>query len=80
MEIELNYINYQDRGHNGSYTFEISTGVAENTSTSTRAVNQAAADRLLLPYPESELVQNPLLKQTPVNYNFTEEKITDLFN
>lgn len=76
----LNYINYQDRGHNGSYTFDISTGVAENTSTSTRAVNQAAADRLLLPYPESELVQNPLLKQTPVNYNFTEEKITDLFN
>ncbi len=76
----LNYINYQDRAHNGSYTFDISTGVAENTSTSTRAVNQAAADRLLLPYPESELVQNPLLKQTPVNYNFTEEKITDLFN
>ena len=76
----LNYINYQDRGHNGSYTFDIGTGVAENTSTSTRAVNQAAADRLLLPYPESELVQNPLLKQTPVNYNFTEEKITDLFN
>ena len=76
----LNYINYQDRAHNGSYTFDIGTGVAENTSTSTRAVNQAAADRLLLPYPESELVQNPLLKQTPVNYNFTEEKITDLFN
>ena len=75
----LNYINYQDRAHNGSYTFDIGTGVAENTSTSTRAVNQAAADRLLLPYPESELVQNPLLKQTPVNYNFTVEKITDLF-
>ena len=76
----LNYINYQDRAHNGSYTFDIGTGVAENTSTSTRAVNQAAADRLLLPYPESELVLNPLFKQTPVNYNFTEEKITDLFN
>ena len=76
----LNYINYQDRAHNGSYTFDIGTGVAENTSTSTRAVNQAAADRLLLPYPESELVQNPLLKHTPVNYNFTEEKNTDLCN
>ncbi|KAA6313107.1 RagB/SusD family nutrient uptake outer membrane protein, partial [termite gut metagenome] len=33
----------------------------------------------LLPYPESELVQNPLLKEPPVSYEFTEERITDLF-
>jgi len=33
-----------------------------------------------LPYPESEVVQNPLLKQAPVSYQFTENRITDLFN
>ena len=33
-----------------------------------------------MPFPESEVVQNPLLKEAPVPYVFTEEKITDLFN
>jgi len=76
----LNYINYQDRASNGSYTYNKDTKTIENTSTSTRPVNQATPERLLLPYPESEVVQNPLLKQAPVKYNFTEERITDLFN
>jgi len=76
----LNYINYQDRASNGSYTYNKDTKTIENTSTSTRPVNQATPERLLLPYPESEVVQNPLLKQAPVRYNFTEERITDLFN
>ena len=75
----LDYIELQDRAHNGSYTYDKDTHTIENTSTSTRAVNKAAAERLLLPYPESEMVQNPLLKETPVSYVFTEEKITDLF-
>lgn len=77
----LDLINLQDRAHNGLYTFDKSTFTVVNaTSTTTRAVNQATADRMLLPYPESELVQNPLLKEAPVSYKFTEEKITDLFN
>ncbi len=76
----LNYINYQDRASNGSYTYDKDTKTIENTSTSTRPVNLATPERLLLPYPESEMVQNPLLKQAPVKYVFTEERITDLFN
>jgi hypothetical protein len=31
---------------------------------------------LLLPYPEGELVQNPLLRQDPVPYVFNEERIS----
>lgn len=76
----LNYINYQDRASNGSYTYDKDTKTIENTSTSTRPVNLATPERLLLPYPESEMVQNPLLKQAPVKYVFNEERITDLFN
>lgn len=75
----LNYINYQNRATNGSYTYNKDTKTIVNTSTSIRPVNQATPERLLLPYPESEMVQNPLLKQAPVKYNFTEERITDLF-
>lgn len=77
----LDMINLQDRAHNGMYTFDRATGLTvKKESTSTRAVNPATADRLLLPYPESELVQNPLLKEAPVAYTFKEDKITDLFN
>ena len=77
----LDLINVQDRAHNGMYTFDKATGLTvKKESTSTRSVNSATVDRLLLPYPESELVQNPLLKQAPVSYTFKEEKITDLFN
>jgi len=35
---------------------------------------------LLLPYPEAEKVQNPLLNEAPVSYKFSESRITDLFN
>ncbi|MDD3194446.1 MAG: RagB/SusD family nutrient uptake outer membrane protein [Paludibacter sp.] len=77
----LNYIELQDRAHNGMYTFDkVAFTLEKAEDTSTRPVNQATADRLLLPYPESEMVQNPKLKQSPVAYEFTEERITDLFN
>lgn len=77
----LNYIELQDRAHNGSYTYDKNAHTLEKSEeTTTRPVNPATAERLLLPYPESEMVQNPLLKMAPVNYTFTEERITDLFN
>lgn len=77
----LDMINLQDRAHNGSYTYDKDAHtIVKATTTSTRAVNQATADRLLLPYPESEMVQNPLLKEAPVSYQFKEDRITDLFN
>lgn len=77
----LNYIELQDRAHNGSYTYDKNAHTLEKSEeTTTRPVNPATAERLLLPYPESEMVQNPLLKMAPVNFTFTEERITDLFN
>lgn len=77
----LDYINLQDRAHNGLYTYDkVANTCVKQANTSTRAVNQATGDRMLLPYPESELVQNPLLKEAPVSYHFTEDRITDLFN
>jgi hypothetical protein len=45
-----------------------------------RAVNTMTKERLLLPYPQTELVKNPKLDDAPVPYTFTEERITDLFN
>ncbi len=44
-----------------------------------RAIGEIDATIFLLPYPESETVQNPLLKGTPVPYEFKEERINDLF-
>jgi hypothetical protein len=48
-----------------------------------RAVNAMTKERFLLPYPQTELVKNPKLdteKYPPVPYEFTEDRITDLFN
>jgi hypothetical protein len=50
--------------------------------TATRAIGIIDAHIFLLPYPESEVIQNPLLREPPVPFTFTEEKIaeTKLFN
>jgi hypothetical protein len=46
----------------------------------TRSVGNINASVFLLPYPSDEVIKNPLLKESPVPYQFTEERITDLFN
>jgi len=45
-----------------------------------RAVGTIDPSVFLLPYPQSEEVKNPLLNKEPVPYEFTEDRITDLFN
>ena len=78
----INYIIAQDRGTIVPITYDTSTNtVTEDTSRerSSRSIGQIDASIFLLPYPESEVVQNPLLKETPVPYVFAEERITDLF-
>ncbi|MDR0812215.1 MAG: RagB/SusD family nutrient uptake outer membrane protein, partial [Paludibacter sp.] len=48
-----------------------------------QSVGTVTAATLMLPLPESDILKNPKLdkdKYPPVPYNFTEEKITDLFN
>ncbi len=74
----LNYMNNQDRAAQYTYDKETHTTTLENEDS--RPVETATAARLKLPYPESEVVQNKLLKEPPVAYQFTEGKITDLFN
>ncbi len=78
----INYITAQDRGTVTPFTYDGTTNtLAIDTSRDpgTRAVGNVDSSIFLLPYPESEVVQNPLLKADPVAYEFTEERITDLF-
>ena len=77
----LDRINTEKRDYIDLYDYDKTSNTCTiKLNTTARAVNQATAQRMLLPYPESEVVQNPLLKEAPVKYTFTEDKITDLFN
>ncbi|MCI1648500.1 MAG: RagB/SusD family nutrient uptake outer membrane protein [Bacteroides sp.] len=80
----LNYITGQKRDTNIPVLWDSTTQtLSEDTSKdrTQRSVGNVQASIFLLPYPESETVQNPLLKGAPVPYKFTEERITDeLFN
>jgi len=73
----LNFIDGQERTK--FYKYNKTTHLTTVDTSDSRQVDAASASRMLLPYPESEVIQNSLLKEAPVPYNFTEEKITDLF-
>ncbi|WP_163715683.1 RagB/SusD family nutrient uptake outer membrane protein [Mangrovibacterium lignilyticum] len=78
----INYITAQDRGTIFPILYDTSTNtVTEDTSRDrgSRAIGQIDESIFLLPLPESEVVQNPLLKEDPVPYEFIEERIADLF-
>tara|TARA_R110002020_G_scaffold303939_1_gene519361 strand:+ start:6881 stop:8512 length:1632 start_codon:yes stop_codon:yes gene_type:complete len=78
----INYINGQDRGVIPAFTYDAEANqvsLDDTRDSDTRAVGVADAGTFYLPYPESEVVQNPLLNDAPVPYEFTEERITDLF-
>jgi hypothetical protein len=71
----LNYLNdTQQRAV--SYELDDATGryVAGDLNTA-QSVATATIEKLKLPYPESELVQNPLLRENPVAYQFSENRI-----
>jgi hypothetical protein len=78
----INFINGQQRGIITPILYDTATNavsVDASKSNGSRAVGVATEKTFLLPYPESEVVQNPLLKENPVPYTFTEERIKDLF-
>ncbi|MDR2813219.1 MAG: RagB/SusD family nutrient uptake outer membrane protein [Prevotellaceae bacterium] len=77
----LDYITRQDRGTIPAFLFESpnSLSIDSEREPGTRAIGAIGASILLLPYPSDEVIKNPLLKEPPVPYTFTEEKITDLF-
>ena len=79
----LNYIDAQQRGTLIPVLWDENTQtLSEDTdrSRTTRAVGDVRASIFKLPYPQTESSQNPLLREDPVPYEFTEERITDLFN
>jgi hypothetical protein len=78
----INYIITQDRGTITPFIYDTATNTAtvdDSKNPGSRAIGNIDASIFLLPYPESEVVQNPLLKEDPVPYEFTDEKINDLF-
>lgn len=78
----INYITGQQRGTIVPILYDAATNavsVDASKSSSSRAVGIADESIFLLPYPESEVIQNPLLKKESVPYTFTEPKITNLF-
>ena len=79
----VNYITGQSRGIIVPITYEAATNTVSVDATrdnSTRPVGAIDTSIFLMPYPESEVIQNPLLNEAPVPYNFKDAKITDLFN
>ena len=78
----INYVTSQNRGTIVPILYDNTINkvtIDASQSTSSRSIGVIDATIFLLPYPESELVQNPLLRENPVPYEFTEEKIKDLF-
>lgn len=78
----IEYIKNQNRDLIVPYLFSAPNNlrIDEEREVETRAVGNIDASIFLLPYPESELIQNPKLADDPVPYTFTDEKITDLFH
>lgn len=78
----INYIIAQDRGTITPFIYDIETNTPkldDSRDPTTRAIGVIDSTIFLLPYPESEVVQNPLLREAPIPYEFIEERITDLF-
>lgn len=75
----INYIISQDRGTIYPILYDTSTNtvtVDDDRDTGTRPIGDIDTSIFLLPYPESEVVQNPLLKEDPVPYEFNDERIS----
>jgi hypothetical protein len=77
----INYLNGQNRGVVPPYLFDAPNNlrIDPDRDTGSRAVGTATSAIFKLPYPESELLQNPKLGGATVAFEFTEDRITDLF-
>jgi len=78
----INYLTAQDRGNKPAFLFNAPNNLCldPDKNPTARAVGKVTSGTFTLPYPESELIQNKKLGDTPVSYTFTEDRITDLFN
>ncbi len=76
----INYVENQDRATIIPFTYNSETNrvtIDETADATSRAVGEVDASIFFLPFPESEVVQNPLLREPAVPYEFTEQRITD---
>jgi len=78
----INYIVGQNRATNIHYLFDAPNNLRLDPNTANSVLPAAAPtpNSFLLPYPQSEVIQDPKLNDPPVPYTFTEDRITDLFN
>lgn len=67
----INYMNEQNRSRYYYYfSNTVPNGFTWRNQTDGQKSNIATAERLLLPYPETELVMNPLLLEEPIPFDF----------
>ncbi|MCL1933153.1 MAG: RagB/SusD family nutrient uptake outer membrane protein [Candidatus Azobacteroides sp.] len=78
----INYLLAQNRGSEPAFLFDAPMNLRLDASRNPTAhkVGEIDDTTLGLPYPANEIIQNSKLKNPPVPYVFTEERITDLFN
>lgn len=81
----INHLNSQNRDLPPVFLFDAPNDlrIDPDRDPQSQSVGTVTAATLMLPLPESDILKNPKLdkdKYPPVPYNFTEEKITDLFN
>ena len=79
----INYITGQMRDTNIPVLWDEdaqSLSIDSSKDATQRSVGDVKESIFLLPYPQSETTQNPLLKGEAVAYTFSEDRITDLFN
>lgn len=70
-EFVINYMNSQNRSRYFYYlSNSASNGFAWRDQTDGQVSNVATPARLLLPYPATELVINPLLREEPIPFDF----------
>ncbi len=72
----VNYMNSQER--NAGYEYDETKGMYVKTSDG-EGVATAEVKHLTLPVSDVDKGKNPYLEGTPEAYEFTEEKITDLY-
>ncbi len=78
----LSYIESQDRGRIPSFTYDIDTNTPtlDDGPVGERVLGPINENVFRLPYTDDDSIKNPLLNADPVPYEFTEPRITDLFN
>ncbi len=75
----IDFIESQSRDYVMPFTYDSETNtITEDNTRGYTTISVGTIDKsiFLLPYPEAEVDQNPLLEEDPVDYEFTESRIS----